>query len=111
MLLGSISEDPNERHRRKDIQANSDEELDVKFGVGFGGDIGQELLDKKQAKKDLKGMSDFQKWQEKKAARKREKKKEFKEKQREQKQISRMTEAQLVEHNKQKASLELLLAN
>lgn len=49
LLLGSISQDPtsDDRQKRKDIQADSDEELDVKFGVGFGGDIGRELLDKK----------------------------------------------------------------
>ena len=110
LLLGSISQDPaDDRQRRKDIQADSDEELDVKFGVGFGGDIGKELLDKKQERKEREGMSDFQKWQERKAERRRDKKKEFKEKQREQRKMARMTEAQLIEHNKQKASLELLI--
>ena len=101
LLLGSISQDPaDDRQRRKDIQADSDEELDVKFGVGFGGDIGKELLDKKQERKEREGMSDFQKWQERKAERRRDKKKEFKEKQREQRKMARMTEAQLIEHNK-----------
>ena len=77
-LLGGISEEPDWKVR-KDLQADSDaESLDVQFGVGFGEDIGQTLLEKKAQKKERAGMSDFQKWQEKKADRRREKKKEAK---------------------------------
>lgn len=64
--------------RNKDLQA--DDDLDIQFGVGFGVDIGKKLLEKKEAKKEKESANDFQKWQEKKADRKRSKKVAAKEK-------------------------------
>ena len=48
-LLGGISHlEEDGWKKRKDMQGESDaESLEVEFGVGFGEDIGQTLLDKK----------------------------------------------------------------
>ena len=53
--------------------------------MGFGEDIGKKLLEQKAEKKERAGMSDFQKWQEKKLVKKKEKKIEAKQKKLEQK--------------------------
>ena len=54
-------------------------------------------------------MSDFQKWQEKKLVKKKEKKIEAKQKKLEQKAQGRMNEQELIEEQKKKAQLELLV--
>ena len=107
LLLGGLT---SNNKRNKDLQQSSGDELDVQFGVGFGEDIGEKLIERKQAKKERDGMTPFEKWQEKKSDRKREKKKVLKQKQKEQRQIGRMTEHELIEHNRKKAELELLIA-
>ena len=48
--------------------------LDVQFGVGFSENIGQTLVDKKLKKVRQSEMTEFEKWQEKRADRKRKKK-------------------------------------
>lgn len=75
-LLGSLTDDRNDRgkkgkslntsggHQMSDdeISDGEREELEVNFGVGFGEDIGKNLLAKKQERKEKERMSDFQKW-------------------------------------------------
>ena len=56
-------------------------------------------------------MSDFQKWQEKKVEKKREKKKEAKLKQKDKKAQGKMTESELIAHQKSKAQLEMLIGD
>ena len=56
-------------------------------------------------------MSDFQKWQEKKVEKKREKKKEAKLKQQDKKSQGKMTESELIAHQKSKAQLEMLIGD
>lgn len=48
--------------------------LNVQFGIGFNEDIGETLAAEKAEKKSKKDMTDFEKWQAKKADRKRSKK-------------------------------------
>jgi hypothetical protein len=39
--------------RKRDLQERGDdEELDIKFNVGFGEDVGKKLLDEKKEKKE-----------------------------------------------------------
>jgi hypothetical protein len=60
-LLGDVKITGKDEYRRnKDIKgSDSDESLDVQFGIGFGEDIGKKLLQKKAEKKERAGMSDF----------------------------------------------------
>jgi hypothetical protein len=48
--------------------------LNVQFGIGFDGDIAETLANEKAEKKSKKEMTDFEKWQTKKADKKRSKK-------------------------------------
>jgi hypothetical protein len=62
-LLSGLQADTGEYKHKRDLQdSGDDEELDVQFGIGFGEDIGQTLLDKKAEKKEEANKSDFQKW-------------------------------------------------
>lgn len=126
-LLGSLTDDRNDRGKKgKSLHTNgghqmsddevSDgerEELEVNFGVGFGEDIGKNLLAKKQERKEKERMSDFQKWQEKRKERKRQKKQDAKEKVKLAKKQGKMSEkdveAMTEEERKKRAELDLLL--
>lgn len=108
--LDNIGNEGSKYRRNKDLQGSEDDEdMDVNFGIGFGEDIGQKLLDTKKEKKEKSQMSDFQKWQEKKADKKRDKKKEQKLKEKDRKLQGSMSEKELIEHNKKKAQLEMLI--
>ena len=56
-------------------------------------------------------MSDFQKWQEKKVEKKREKKKEAKLKQQDKKHQGKLTESEVLDQEKNKAQLEMLIGD
>lgn len=103
--------------KKRDLQGSDDEdednselkELKVQFGVGFNEDIGQKLLTKKEAKQKDAKKSDFEKWQDKKAQIKKDKKRQAKERTKEKQKEGRMTEAELVAYQKEKAQLEMLI--
>jgi len=60
LLSGLSNETQAKSHRKaKDSDDEQEEELEVNFGIGFGGDIGKSLLEKKEAKKQKNQMNDF----------------------------------------------------
>ena len=65
-LLGGDSE--------SDADINENEMLDVNFGIGFTENIAETLMDKKAEKEKDQDRTEFEKWQEKRASRKRDKK-------------------------------------
>ena len=84
-------------------------------GIGFGEDIGQKLMAKKEEKRDKESMNDFQKWQEKKKDRKRQKKLAAKQKEEATRKQAKMSEKEIQqqakEQRKKQAELELLLGD
>ena len=87
-LLGNKSDSEDGLQPGED---DDDVGLDVKFGVGFNEDIGRKLVHEKDEKIKVEGMTDWEKYQEKKAKRKREKKEQAKLKKEEKKKQGRMT--------------------
>lgn len=58
-LLSGLTQD-NDRGQSKVKNTGSDEEeLEVNFGIGFGEDIGEKLLKKKEEKREKNQMNDF----------------------------------------------------
>lgn len=109
-LLGGLDSMTDPYKKNKDLQQGSDDDsMDVQFNVGFGEDIGQKLMTEKKEKKEKAQMSDFQKWQERKAEKRKEKKRAQKQAMKDKKLQGKMTEAEVIAHNKEKAQLELLL--
>ena len=49
----------------RERKSEDDEELDIKFNVGFGEDIGRKLLDEKKEKKEKSKESEWDKYQRK----------------------------------------------
>ena len=54
-LLGSLtdSKGPDNMFRKRDLQDGKDDDLDIKFNVGFGEDVGKTLISKKKERKEL----------------------------------------------------------
>lgn len=122
-LLGGLDNESGDEFKKgRDLQIReggdgdeSEEELDVKFGIGFGEDIGQKLIEKRDEKKNAAQMSDFQKWQLKKADKKRVKKHAAKEKAELMKKQGKMTDGEVAkmtaDERKKKAEIELLIGD
>ena len=77
--MSTATGDISEVYRTKDLQGDGGDEsnkkeLDIRFNVGFGEDIGKKLLKEKKDKKDLKGESDWTKYQRKRKEIRKEKK-------------------------------------
>lgn len=109
-LLGALSSKSNDigdAFRKRDLQERTDadeEELDIKFNVGFGEDVGKKLLSDKKDKREREAESDWQKYQRKRKEKRREKKLETKEKKKQ-----GQVEVDVEQEERQKAQLEMLI--
>ncbi len=70
-LLGSLS---TSNTNQRDLQVDKDENLDIKFNVGFGEDLGKKVLQEKKDKKQKEDETAWEKYQRKKKEKKKEKK-------------------------------------
>lgn len=79
-LLGALKGadgDFSSTYRKRDFrEGNSEEEqeLDIKFNVGFGEDVGKKLLEDKKEKAELEKESEWQKYQRKRKEKSKDKK-------------------------------------
>jgi hypothetical protein len=69
-LLGALSENKSDPFRKRNLQASDNEdsegnELDVKFNVGFGEDIGQKLLKQKKDQQEKEAETAWESYQRK----------------------------------------------
>lgn len=69
-----LGEDVDFTGAQKNRGETREDGLNVQFGIGFNEDIAETLAAEKAEKKSKKDMTDFEKWQAKKADRKRSKK-------------------------------------
>lgn len=74
-LLGSLSTGTS---NKRDLQVDQDEDLDIKFNVGFGEDLGKKILQEKKEKKEKQDETAWDKYQRKKKEKKKEKKQKHK---------------------------------
>lgn len=59
-LSGNKSGDISSVFRKRDLQDDDeDKELDIKFNVGFGEDVGKKLMQDKKEKKERAGESEW----------------------------------------------------
>jgi hypothetical protein len=85
-LLGALSSsNDNNQHdsgRQRDLQVGDDkeEELDIKFNVGFGEDVGKKILKDKKEKKELEKETAWESYQRKRKEKKKDKKLQAKQK-------------------------------
>ncbi|CDW77800.1 UNKNOWN [Stylonychia lemnae] len=113
-LLGALSGasgDIKDVFRKRDLQdddENDDQQLDIKFNVGFGEDVGKKLLQDKKTRKEEQGESDWQKYQRKRKEKRKEKKVNAKEKQKQSK-IEIFEDENDEQAKKRKAQLELII--
>lgn len=79
-LLGALSENKtDDMHKSRDLQQDQkDEELDIKFNVGFGEDLGEMFINKKKEKKQLDSETAWDSYQRKRKEKRKEKKQQNK---------------------------------
>jgi NUC153 domain len=85
-LLGALSgQDAGDQFRKRHLQASDDDgevaekkELDIKFNVGFGEDLGSKLIKEKKAKEDLDAETAWESYQRKRKEKRKQKKLEAK---------------------------------
>ena len=64
-LLGALKGSDGDIFRKRDLHEraeNGDKDLEIKFNVGFGEDVGKKLLAEKKEKKELQHESEWQKY-------------------------------------------------
>ena len=60
-LLGALSSDTGNK-RDLQVENSDDEELDIKFNVGFGEDLGKKVLKDKKKKEEEEGETAWEKY-------------------------------------------------
>lgn len=100
--LDKLEDGLNNPKKSKDI---------VQFTSGFGEDIGKKLLKNREEKNKEKQMTPFEKYNEKKADRKRVKKEASKKKKEQDKKMANMSEAEVKEIEKNRKHLEMLVGD
>ena len=82
-LLGGLAQQGDSFTRKRDLQAGED--LDVKFNVGFGEDLGKRFIDEKRAQRDSQRETAWEAYQSKRKQKIKDKKLKAKELKKEQK--------------------------